>query len=82
MIALDQQDGAGAHTDRDGELLGHRAEQLVKVERGRKIGGHASEPCRRRREMRQAALSAAGAALTEHDQQSDQQREGADRRQA
>ena len=58
MVALDQQDGTARHADRGGELLGHRAEQVVQVERGGEVGGDAAEHAGRRREVRQGVLHA------------------------
>ena len=60
----------------DGELLGHGAEQVMEVERGGEVGGHAAEHAGRRREARQGVPHARGRAVAQREQQG----EGADRR--
>ena len=77
MVVLDQKDGAARHADRDRELLGHRPEQVMKIERSREVGGHASEHAGRRREARQAVPDAGGRTVAHREQQG----ERADRRQ-
>ena len=82
MVALDQQDGAARHAHRGGELLCHRAEQVVQVERSGEVGGDAAEHAGRRREARQGVLHAGGrpVAQGEHDGQGADGGEGKDGR--
>ncbi len=75
VIVVDQQDGAARHADRRGELLGHRAEQVMEIERGGKVGGHTAQHAGRRREGRQGVTHAGGGTAA----QGEQQGESADR---